>query len=225
MNPRLQALTDRFAALKPRERGLIAGAVVVTILFGGYSLGVEPARLKSTGLERQIAQQGSEATAAEARLAALRTQVKDPDADTKSALAELRKQLAASDEQLHAYDGVLIAPAQVPQLLQSLLARHRGLTLVSLQSLPPVPLIAPPEKKEEKAAAAAPAPGGNIYKHGIEIKLAGNYLDLLSYVAELEQARQKLLWGRMDLAVGAYPRSELTLTVYTLSLDPRWLVL
>jgi MSHA biogenesis protein MshJ len=66
--------------------------------------------------------------------------------------------------------------------------------------------------------------GGNIHKHGIEIRMAGNYLDLLAYVADLESLPQKLLWGNMALTVTAYPRSELTLTVYTLSLDPTWLV-
>ncbi len=67
-------------------------------------------------------------------------------------------------------------------------------------------------------------PGGNIYKHGIEIKLAGGYGDLLAYVADLEASPQKLLWGGMRLTVKQFPVSELTLTVYTLSLDSIWLV-
>ncbi|MDO9244269.1 MAG: hypothetical protein Q7U32_10740, partial [Rhodocyclaceae bacterium] len=77
---------------------------------------------------------------------------------------------------------------------------------------------------EKPGATTASMPGGNIYKHGIEIKLAGNYQDLLAYVNELEASPQKLLWGNLRLAVKKHPVSELTLIVYTLSLDSIWLV-
>ena len=65
--------------------------------------------------------------------------------------------------------------------------------------------------------------GENIYRHGLEVRLAGSYADLLDYVAELERTPQRLLWGGMMLSVTTYPRSELTLTVYTLSRDRDWL--
>lgn len=41
---------------------------------------------------------------------------------------------------------------------------------------------------------------------------------------ELEASPQKLLWGNLRLAVKKHPVSELTLIVYTLSLDSIWLV-
>jgi MSHA biogenesis protein MshJ len=82
-------------------------------------------------------------------------------------------------------------------------------------------LLASPEK----------GPGGkdqvmlreNIFRHGLEIRVAGSYADLLAYVAELERSPQRLLWGGINLAVIVYPRSELTLTVYTLSRERDWL--
>ena len=49
-------------------------------------------------------------------------------------------------------------------------------------------------------------------------------VQLVAYVAELENSPQKLLWGGIRLAAREYPVSELTLTVYTLSLDSTWLV-
>jgi MSHA biogenesis protein MshJ len=69
------------------------------------------------------------------------------------------------------------------------------------------------------------SPGGNIYKHGIELKVAGSYSALLAYLSELEKESGRLLWGRMELSVEAYPRSILTLKVYTLSLTKDWLAL
>jgi MSHA biogenesis protein MshJ len=128
----------------------------------------------------------------------------------------------------------------VQELLRSMLVKHRGLELISLQTLQPTPLV-PPAKAADQVAGQAgqpsagqvpkadskmpPAKSESIHKQGLEIKIAGNYLDLLSYVSDLERLPQKLLWGSLSLTVTAYPRSELTLTVYSLSPDSRWLVL
>jgi MSHA biogenesis protein MshJ len=35
----------------------------------------------------------------------------------------------------------------------------------------------------------------------------------------------QLFWGRAELAVEQYPHSRLTLTLYTLSLDRKWIKL
>lgn len=85
--------------------------------------------------------------------------------------------------------------------------------------MPPRPLL---EKAATREGAAPPE--GNLYQHGIEIKLAGGYQDLLAYVAELDASPQKILRGKINLIVRQYPVSELTVTIYTLSLDARWLV-
>lgn len=234
MKAHLKAWSAKFDALQQREKVLVAVATVFVIGMGGYSLGVEPVLLRSAALKKQIAQQRTEMLTLRAQIDGLRAQLKDPDAANKVALVELRERIAASDRALHEYDNKLVPPDRVPQLLQSLFVRHHGLQLVSLQTLAPLPLLAPRPAEgkptdgkpvDGKAPqAAAPVKGGNIHKHGIEIRMAGNYLDLLAYVTELEQLPQKLLWGRMSLATDAWPRSELTLTVYTLSLDPTWMI-
>jgi MSHA biogenesis protein MshJ len=163
----------------------------------------------------------------EAQLIGARAQIRDPDAANKAALAETRAQLADAEAAVRQFDGVLVSPQRAPQLLQSLLVQHRGLELLALSTLPPMPLMsapaAPKDGKPEAPPAAAPR-AGQIQKHGIEVRVAGGYLDLLAYVSELENLPQKLIWGRMALEVKAYPRSELTLTLYTLSLDTTWLV-
>ncbi|OHC69150.1 MAG: hypothetical protein A2045_08605 [Rhodocyclales bacterium GWA2_65_20] len=235
MKARWQALAAKFAALQQREKQLTAGAVVVVIVMGGHTFWVEPAQLRVAALTKQIAQQKTEMQTLQAQVAGLRSQLKDPDAPNKAALAEAQAQVAAAEQALLEYDQTLVPPQRMPQLLQSLFVRHRGLELMSMQTLPAALLLAPPAATAESRQPEArtgdgkkPAPppavkGGNIHKHGIEIRMAGNYLDLLAYVADLEQLPQRLLWSRMTLAVTAYPRSELTLTVYTLSLDPTWM--
>lgn len=231
LKARWQEWSDRFVAMQPRERQLVAFALAAAILFLGHSFWIEPAQLHTARLKKNIAQQLEEQGQLRTQVAALTADNRDPDATRRVQLQQLREQLAATERDLKSFDRTLVAPSQAPALLQTLLARHRGLTLLSLTTLAPQPLIDPREKQPASAGAQRPAaeeppamPGGNIYKHGIEVRLAGGYHDLLAYVSELEASPQKLLWGGMRLAVKNYPVSELTLTVFTLSLDSTWLV-
>jgi len=227
-----QGWSVRFAALQQREKLLVIGATVFAVGFGGYSLWIEPAQLQKARLTKAIAQQQQEQAQLQAQLQVLVKQDADPDSAVRAALAEADRQLAEADRDIKGFDQALVTPQQAPALLQTLLGRHRGLTLVSLSTLPPEPLVSLPEQKaggkEDKdpirkpAEQAPPVAGNNLFKHGIELKIAGGYHELLAYISELESGPQKLLWGGMSLS-GQYPVSELTLTVYTLSLESTWL--
>jgi len=84
-------------------------------------------------------------------------------------------------------------------------------------------------------AAGAPAPGGSavpapkaremLYRHGVEMVLQGSYMDMLAYMDSLERLPVQLFWGRAQLEAGSYPTAKLTLTLYTLSLDDKWMKL
>jgi len=220
-----QGWSARFSALKPREKGLIAAAVALVVLLGGYSLWVEPPLLQEKQMKTTLAQQREEEKRLQEQLAVL-AQGSDPDAANRAALQRLKAELALTEREIENFGRILISPEDVPGLLQRVLARHRGLTLLSLTTLPPRPLIEMPAAGEAGKAnePRQVADQGNLYQHGIEIKLAGGYHDLLAYVEELDAGAQKLLRGKLHLVVKQYPVSELTLTVYTLSLDSRWLV-
>lgn len=227
---RWQEWSKHFAVLQPREKYLVVAAVAVAILFGGHSLWVEPGMQQTDRLKKALAQQQAEQAQLQEQVAALAVRNSDPDSANRAALQRLREEVAATERDIGAFGNTLVPPQRIPALLQTLLARHRGLTLVSLTTLPPRPLIEIPTGSEAGKEAGKPKeeqtalPGGNLYKHGIEIKLAGAYQDLLAYVAELDASPQKLLRGGLSLTVRQHPVSELTLTVYTLSLDPTWLV-
>ena len=73
------------------------------------------------------------------------------------------------------------------------------------------------------AGAASPAP--LLYRHGVEITVRGNYLDMVDYLQALQSLPQRLFWGRAELQVETYPDARLTLTLYTMSLDQKWMTL
>ena len=227
LQARWQGWTKRFAALQPREKVLVAAAVAVAVLFGGYSVWIEPGMLQSERLKKTLAQQQAEQIQLQEQVAALAARNSDPDSANRAALQRLREEVAATEREIGAFGNTLVPPQRIPALLHTLLTRHRGLTLVSMTTLPPRSLIELPPAGKDGAKPLedhAALPGGNLYKHGIEIKLAGGYQDLLAYVAELDASPQKLLRGGISLVVRQHPVSELTLTIYTLSLDTTWLV-
>jgi MSHA biogenesis protein MshJ len=84
-----------------------------------------------------------------------------------------------------------------------------------------------PNVKNENAAAKEKTDAvqidGGIYKHGVEITVQGSYLDILDYMTQLEGLPWQLFWGKAKLTVDEYPKATLTLTLFTLSLDRKWL--
>jgi MSHA biogenesis protein MshJ len=123
--------------------------------------------------------------------------------------------------------------------LENLLSKNPRLSLLALHTLPVAPLINSASKKPDGKDSGKPGdvstikptasatrenpPGTNIYRHAIEIQIAGSYPDLTQYLAQLEKMPQRILWERAELKVEKFPRSVLSVTVYTLSLDKQWL--
>jgi MSHA biogenesis protein MshJ len=224
MNALWQKWAARYAALSQREQLLIGAATLAVVFFLLLTVWVDPAAKRATAVHAQLAGQQKELDVLQAQVASLKSQLVDPDAANRKALAELQNRLTAIDGEIGTLDDKLVPPQKMGKVLQMMLSRHRGLSLVSLRSLAPEPLLVPPDEKKNAAEkSAVVVRQENIWRHGLEIRVAGSYADLSAYVAELERAPQRLLWGGMALKVTVWPKSELTLTVYTLSRERDWL--
>lgn len=110
---------------------------------------------------------------------------------------------------------VLATPT--PQPPAATLASTVTQALTPAASAPSVGIT--PADKIEKQSALVP----QIYRHEVVLELVGNYLDLLAYVQELEKKPWQLYWGQASLTVEQHPQAVLSLHVYTLSLDQKWL--
>ena len=64
-----------------------------------------------------------------------------------------------------------------------------------------------------------------LYRHGVEVTVRGNYLDMVDYMSALDAMPTRMFWGRAQLDVETYPAARLTLTLHTLSLDRQWMKL
>jgi MSHA biogenesis protein MshJ len=84
----------------------------------------------------------------------------------------------------------------------------------------PAPVTAP-----VTAQAATTRPRELLYRHGVEIVVQGGYLDMIAYMQALEALPVQLFWGAARLDAQQAPEARLTLTLYTLSLDEKWMKL
>lgn len=219
-----------FAARPTRERAVVAAALVVG---GGlllFSLGLEPLLLQARNASRAETAARTELVLQQAQLAAVRAQAADPDAVNRRRLAQARQELGAIGRRLVEFEAGMVPPAKMQAFLERLLVRNQSIELLGLKTLP-VTLVGVPPPAQAVATAgpkAVPEPAETakaegIYQHGIEIRLAGNYNDLLTYLAEVERMPQRLMWNSLSFTVEKYPRNIMVVRVFTLSLDRNWL--
>lgn len=63
----------------------------------------------------------------------------------------------------------------------------------------------------------------DLVKHGVTITLTGHYQELANYIKHLENAPQKLIFGKMEYQVSQYPNAVMRITVYSLSERYTWM--
>lgn len=218
-----------YAARPKREKIILAVAGLAVVWAIADALWLTPSGRLLKEQAAAEAQKTSELATLESQRVALKEMQRAREAELKRETESSRNQLASIAGQLAEFDRTLVPARLMADFLRSLLPGS-GVEVVALRTLPPTPLIvraAPKAVAKEGAtepAAAGEKPEANIYRHGVEITLAGNYDALLAYLTRIEQAPQKVLWGRLELKAEKHPRNELTLVIYTLSLDPSWLV-
>jgi MSHA biogenesis protein MshJ len=242
-------LSTKLDAMTLRERAMVFTAVVAAILFLIYTLSIEPLLVKQKLLQTQIKQQQNQITGIDTEIA-FKAQgfTVDPDAAVREQLKKVREEIDTTSAGLMAVQKGLVAPDKIAPLLEHLLRGNGKLRLMSMKTLPVagmneavVPAQDASVKPSPAAPAAAPQPGTPqpgtppappvpkprelLYRHGVEIVLQGSYLDMVNYMDALESLPVQLFWGKARLDAQQYPNSRLTLTLYTLSLDPKWMKL
>jgi MSHA biogenesis protein MshJ len=224
----LAARIDR-ATLRQRIGLFLAGAAVV--LYVLYMLAFDPLLREQARLRAQVAQQRVAMAGVDAQITTLVDAfARDPDAASRQRLATASAETRRLGDSLASMQKGLVAPEQMAPLLQTILRANGRLQLVALATLPVTAVGGPPPSAVPPAAAtaaAAPAPAvtGLLYRHGVQVTVRGSYGDMIDYMAALERLPTQLFWGQAQLAVEDYPRTQVTLTLYTLSLDSKWMKL
>jgi MSHA biogenesis protein MshJ len=221
-------ITARVDAMSLRERAMIFAAAAFLLVSLVNTLLLDPMLLKQKNLSNQVVQQQEKMKEIQAQIDAIQqarsTQGNSPQ---HQQLKRLKQELAEGVIFLNSNRENLVQPEKMADLLRQVLGRNANLQLLALQTLPVTPLLDKENSRLDTAAvasvAAAVAPESQIFKHGVEMTVRGNYLDLLKYLNTLERLPTQMFWGKVKMEVVQYPAAELTLTLYTLSLDKIWL--
>ncbi len=231
MKKKFKQITEKYEALTQRERYIVffAGLLLVYSLLNSLLLGAVVS--KRSTLQSEI-------TLSQTRMQEVSSQMKeitqaplmDVDSQNKAKIEQLKKNIETQTQAMSALQNSLITPQDIPKMLNGLLQSHADVRLLSMKNLAPVSILqaeksgdASQEDGHSISLTGVSNAGSDVYKHGLEITVAGQYLDLMRYAAAIENLPMHVLWSKAALRVKDYPTSELTLTLYTLSLDKTWL--
>lgn len=219
--------STRIDAMSLRERIMVFAAGAGLMLFIVYSMVLEPLDARQKLLQMELRQQQNQLAGMDTEIAArVAAFAADPDRAAQVQLMELKKQTIVLTDGLRAMQHGLVAPEKMVGLLEQLLRSNGKLRMVSLRTLPVSGLNGTGAPATATAAAnTGPKPRELLYRHGVELVLQGSYLDMLSYMEALQNLPSQLFWGKLQLSAQDYPKCTLTLTLYTLSLDEKWLTL
>lgn len=219
-----QALSAKFAALEARERWMVFAAGLVVIWFILNTLLVAPVTQKLAALRTEITQSQSQFDEIQQQLNAFaQTPVRDINAVNQEKIAGLDASVQAQSTKIQNLNNVLIKPENMAALLKDVLQKNANLNLVAMKTMVPEILLKKDTKQSAQPTDVHEAGAPVIYKHGLEITLSGQYLELLKYAESLEKSNLHVLWSNASLDAKDYPVSQLTLSVYALSLDKTWL--
>lgn len=241
MNQYWQRLVTRVDALSLRERFIIFVMLVLILITAMNAFLLNPLYAKQKMLSEEVKQDRAKSAAIQQELQQkVRASATDPDEANRTHLAQLKAQLEQMQNALVDMQKGLVPPEKMSALLEDILKRNGQLRLLSLKTLP-VTLLNEPKASAAKAGIVntgtnpAATQAGNskqsenassaIYKHGVEITVQGRYLDMMNYMTQLESMPWQVFWGKAKMNVDEYPKATLTLTLYTLSLDKKWLQL
>ena len=237
MNKNVQRIITNIDAKSLRERVMVFAGVVLTIVVLLDMLVLGPQQDQ----QKQFAQQMQDN---QTKIALMQTEMRlkggaanaNSDAANRLRLKDLQRQSKDLHSDLLNLSNALVKPENMSTLLEDILKRNGGLRLISLKTLPVNSLSnqtsSAAEILAERTNPSHPATPAvtpvnltqdAIYMHGVEIVIEGKYLDMLTYMTALEAMPWRLYWGKATMHTDAYPNASLTLTLFTLSLDEKWL--
>lgn len=217
MKAYVRLLEERYDRLGLRERILVVIGVMAVLCYGYAMLFYAPLMAQRQRVAKETEALQLRAQALEEAAAGL-GKTAGPAAQ-RAYRDALRSQIDTLDREMRGMQRTLVTPSEMPALLRSVLSHNRHLSLISLHNAP-VERLEPAARAP--ADAAAPAQRA-IYRHTVEIRVAGSYAELHAYLAQLERVPWQMYWGRLEVDAKTWPRLVATLTVHTLSLDKAWL--
>lgn len=211
----LRQFRDKFSILSAREQLFLLAVVGVIIyfLFDGLVFSQQRIRYGELNASKKMA---------ESQITVLRKAIIEVSkgsevlAKFQAENEELKRQTEMMDVVINSLQG---GAPQVGNIVRRVLLDYPRISIGSLKTVQFKSLLMPKIMAKSSQGTAAEVQQ-DIYKHGLEITVNGNYLDLLNYLKNLESRTQSVFWSDLKLQSSNYPMATLKVTIFILSNQP-----
>jgi MSHA biogenesis protein MshJ len=221
-------LSARIDSRTLRERALLFIAAASLLIFFVFFFFLNPSYARQKLLLADIGAKQTQMAVVAAEIAqTIDAHTRDPDAAERQRLARIQADVQALRVTLTAMQQGMVPADRMSSVLEQMLRGQRGLRLTSMRTLGEgAPAAQEPATPAPAGAAVVAAPPAQLlHKHGVELVLQGSYPDMVAYMNALEGMQGQIFWGNARMEVDKWPSATLTLTVYTINLDKKWLTL
>ncbi len=202
--PPVKAVFVRVDALSLRERAMVAAAVLAVVWAVWDNFLMVPLNALQAARQDQLASLSTQVADLNRSIQVATTGRTDTgDTQQRNELAALRNEVADLQRRFGERTANLIPPNEMAEVLEALLVGSAELEFVGVVTLPPEPVTG-----EDG--------GTGFFRHGLTLRVRGNYLDALSYVEAIEELHWSLFWDSVEIEVDEHPTSDVRITVYTL---------
>lgn len=208
MKAQLLQWAAKVDALTLRERGILFFATIAVLLALMDTAILSPAQVQFKAVQQRFATQSAE-------IARLRTELQasgkpvDQNQAVRDSIGGVERDIASVNQDIQSQLALAGSGRALEPVLVQFLRRQPNLTLLGTSTLKSDG--APP------GASASAVPG--LTRQGLELRVAGPYLELTRYVQNLEAALPHLRWGGVQIKAEQQP-AEMRLQVYVLGVAP-----
>jgi MSHA biogenesis protein MshJ len=127
-------------------------------------------------------------------------------------IVELTKSNILLNQEIASETRAMVSPKEMVTILKRIIESKQNIRLIGLESLETKPMFSGDADH-----------GPPIFIHGLSIECEGEYFDLLDFLQVIEKTEPRLLWEKIEYAVGVHPKSHIHIIVQTLSLESGWM--
>lgn len=217
MPPAITDILEKIDSRVLRERVLIFLTLLALIfLVWNFLVQAKFDRERNT-LQIEATKIASEQKTLETQMSALTlSMASDPAIAKTNEIRTLNTRISEVEARLSGLSQGLISAEQLPKVLEDVLHRTASVKLLQVRTLAAteLQLVTTLDTKNEGKPTAG---GTGVYKHGVLIRVAGSYAQLIQLMTEIEALQWKFYWESLDYTVKQYPNAEIDIRVFTLS--------
>lgn len=131
---------------------------------------------------------------------------RDINAPYRKQLTDLQARVSEQEATIEDLTSSLILPNRMTQVFSELLD-ERYLKIIKLKNLEAKPIELDDQNTESSV----------LFKHGLSLRLQGQYLSTMDYIKQIESQPWKLYWESLDFDMEKYPNGTLNLKVHSIS--------